>query len=94
MNLDSIGQYITNLQANICNLVAALGLGQPVSVVYTDLDGVTSVRLIQPNAIVKSANGQTTVEAYDLNRQEARNFRVDAFEFVGAPGDDLAVVYA
>lgn len=94
MNLDSIGQYITNLQANICNLVAALGLGQPVSVVYTDLDGVTSVRLIQPNEIVKADNGQTVVKVFDLNRQEPRTLRIESFEFVGAPGDDLAVVYA
>lgn len=81
---------INDTQANVCNLVAALSTEKPVQVIYTDLDGVTSLRLIQPTSIVKSHNGQTTVEAFDLNRQEARNFRVQAFAWVGAPGDEIA----
>lgn len=96
MNLDQLAgtaveKFINNIQANVLNLVAAIGLERPVSVVYTDLDGVTSIRLIQPNAIVLADNGQTVVKAFDLNRQEARTLRVASFEYVAAPGEDLGI---
>lgn len=96
MNLDSLAgtaveKFINNAQANVLNIVAGIGLQSPVSVVYTDRDGVTSMRLIQPTALVASDNGQTTVEAFDLNRQEGRNFRLTGFEYVAAPGEELVV---
>jgi len=82
---------INDVQANICNLVASIATQKPVTVVYTDLDGVTSIRLVQPRSIFRSLNEQTTVEAFDLNRQAVRHFRITSFGFVGGPGEEVSI---
>lgn len=61
---------------DILALNAAILGGLTVQAVYTDSDGVVSLRNFVPYAIERGKNDQTIVRCYDLNRLAPRSFRL------------------
>lgn len=57
--------------------VANIGGGPDLTIVYTDTDGVTSVRHIKVNSIERCLNGNIIVRVYDHDRKAPRSFRLD-----------------
>lgn len=63
-------------QVNVLNITAAIVGKHDMKFVYTDSDGVMSLRHARPTIIKRALNGQTVVQCYDLNRQDYRSFRL------------------
>lgn len=59
---------------------SSIGGGPDLTIVYTDSDGVTSVRHIRVNSIERCLNGHTIIRVYDLDRKAPRSFRLDRIQ--------------
>jgi len=79
---------MNSLQSNTLKLVASIVSGADTLLVYTDLDGVKSIRHVKVLAIKRCKNNQTVVECFDQQRDAVRKFRLSNIESV----NPLAVV--
>lgn len=66
--------------------MASIVSGAETNLVYTDGDGVTSIRLVKVLSIEKCDNRQTVVRCYDLHRDAPRCFRLARIESVNPFG--------
>lgn len=64
-------------------IVDALVTETPLRFIYRDQDGVLSLREAIPTAIEKCKNGRVVVQAFDLNRQGTRKFRMNEIALLG-----------
>lgn len=55
-------------------ILACIAAEQPMSIIYQDAQGIISVRVVQPNSVVRCKNGNTIMRAFDLQRRESRSF--------------------
>lgn len=63
-------------QTVVSAITAGIVGKREVTILYTDKDGVTSIRWIMPDAIERCVNGQTVVRCFDLARKQPRSFRL------------------
>lgn len=65
-------------------ILAAIATDAPLRIVYTDADGVTSLRTIRPRSVERCrVNRETIIRAHDCNRNAPRSFRLDRLENAG-----------
>lgn len=64
-------------QHDICALTYGILTATPISLIYTDRDGVTSHRIVVPLSIERAQNSHGIVRVYDLQRTAPRTFAIE-----------------
>lgn len=62
------------------SLVEAISNESETVIIYSDKDSVISARVIRPLAIKRSKNGKPILKAFDGQRDDWRNFRLDRIQ--------------